>query len=135
MRLLSLRGTRTSSLSQARSPTTWTALKAGSLSARSNRPEARPNVGTSRRDYGYDRLSPAEVVRRAASQLLDTYTCGPAPRTTDEVVQRQSLRERFLTPQVTTPSEYQERLRQQLHGEAVQSLRSAVDLSLRVNRP
>ncbi|KAG1708247.1 hypothetical protein DVH05_024930 [Phytophthora capsici] len=81
--------------------------------ARYNRPVARPIVGASRRDYGYDRLSPAEVVRRAASQLLDTYTCGPAPETTDEVVQRQSLREHFLTPQVTTPSEYREWLRQQ----------------------
>ncbi|ETI40705.1 hypothetical protein F443_13973 [Phytophthora nicotianae P1569] len=92
--------------------------------ARPNRPVARPIVGTSRRDYGYVRSSAAEAARRAALQPLDTYTCGPAARTTDEVVQRQTLHERYLTPQVTTPAEYRERLRQQLKGEPVPSMQT-----------
>ncbi|ETM98090.1 hypothetical protein PPTG_19810 [Phytophthora nicotianae INRA-310] len=77
--------------------------------ARPNRPVARPIVGTSRRDYGYH---------------LDTYTYGPSARTTDEVVQRQTLRERYLTPQVTTTAEDRERLRQQLKGEPVPSMQT-----------
>ncbi|ETM30503.1 hypothetical protein L914_21821 [Phytophthora nicotianae] len=85
-------------------------IAAGSHS-RPNRPVTRPIVGTSRRDYGYVRTSPAETARRAALQLLDTYTCGPSARTTDEVVQQQTLRGRYMTPQVTTPAEYRERLR------------------------
>ncbi|ETM30719.1 hypothetical protein L914_21606, partial [Phytophthora nicotianae] len=92
--------------------------------ARPNRPVDRPIVGTSRRDYGYVRSSPAETARRAALQPLDSYTCGPAASTADEVVQRQTLRERYLTLQVTTPAEYRERLRQQLKGEPVPSMQT-----------
>ncbi|ETL97068.1 hypothetical protein L917_05576, partial [Phytophthora nicotianae] len=92
--------------------------------ARPNRPVARPIVGTSRRDYGYARTNPAVTARRAALQLLDTYTCGPSAITTDEVVQRQTLRERYLTPHVTTPAEDRERLRQQLKGEPVPSMQT-----------
>ncbi|ETM35209.1 hypothetical protein L914_17854, partial [Phytophthora nicotianae] len=90
--------------------------------ARPNRHVARRIVGTSRRDYGYVRSSPADTARRTALQPLDTYTCGPSARTTDEVVQRQTLRERYLTPQVTTPAEYRERLCQQLTSELVPSM-------------
>ncbi|KAK1933660.1 hypothetical protein P3T76_011874 [Phytophthora citrophthora] len=86
-------------------------LAAGAPS-RSHRPVARPLLATSRRDYLFERFAPAEVVRRAALQPLDTYTCGPPAVTTGEVVQRQSLRERFLTTQVTTPAVYRGRLRQ-----------------------
>ncbi|ETP48308.1 hypothetical protein F442_05924, partial [Phytophthora nicotianae P10297] len=97
---------------------------AGESHARPNRPVARPIMGTSRRDYGYVRTNPAVTARRAALQLLDTYTCGPSAITTDEVVQRQTLRERYLTPQVTTTAEDRERLRQQLKGEPVPSMQT-----------
>ncbi|ETO63810.1 hypothetical protein F444_18555, partial [Phytophthora nicotianae P1976] len=112
-------GVMTNDLDGAQSPQI-----AAEAHARPNRPVARPIVGTSRRDYGYVRSSPAEAARRAALQPLDTYTCEPAARTTDEVVQRQTLRERYLTPQVTTPAEYRERLRQQLRGEPVPSMQT-----------
>ncbi|ETI30290.1 hypothetical protein F443_22589, partial [Phytophthora nicotianae P1569] len=100
--------------------------------ARPNRHVARRIVGTSRRDYGYVRSSPADTARRTALQPLDTYTCGPSARTTDEVVQRQTLRERYLTPQVTTPAEYRERLCQQLTSEldALRASFSEADIRL-----
>ncbi|ETP20382.1 hypothetical protein F441_05880 [Phytophthora nicotianae CJ01A1] len=91
--------------------------------ARSNRPVARPIVGSSPR-LRVCTNKPGWNSRRAFLQLLDTYTCGPSERTTDEVVQRQTLRERYLTPQVTTPAEYHERLRQQLNGEPVPSMQT-----------
>ncbi|ETO58873.1 hypothetical protein F444_22750 [Phytophthora nicotianae P1976] len=52
--------------------------------------------------------------------------------TTDEVVQRQTLRERYLTPQVTTPAEYRERLCQQLTSEldALRASFSETDIRL-----
>ncbi|ETO63955.1 hypothetical protein F444_18416 [Phytophthora nicotianae P1976] len=91
--------------------------------ARPNRPVARPIVGSSPR-LRVCTNKPGWNSRRAFLQLLDTYTCGPSERTTDEVVRRQTLRERYLTPQVTTPAEYHERLRQQLNGEPVPSMQT-----------
>ncbi|ETI35462.1 hypothetical protein F443_18199 [Phytophthora nicotianae P1569] len=91
--------------------------------ARPNRPVARPIVGSSPR-LRVCTNKPGWNSRRAFLQLLDTYTCGPSERTTDEVVQRQTLRERYLTLQVTTPAEYHERLRQQLNGEPVPSMQT-----------
>ncbi|GMF57033.1 unnamed protein product [Phytophthora fragariaefolia] len=79
----------------------------------SSRPVARPLLTPSVRDYGFEPRDPAETARNAASQLLNTYVIGPAARTPEELAQRAALRERFLTPQVTSLSEYRERLRVQ----------------------
>ncbi|KAG4039893.1 hypothetical protein PC123_g24559 [Phytophthora cactorum] len=93
-------------------------------SQRSNRPVARPLTLPSRRDYGFQPLDPAETARRAAQQLLDTYVCGPSAATADQQVRRHTLRERFLTQQLTTPQEYREPLQQQLHGQPVPAMRT-----------
>ncbi|KAG3094428.1 hypothetical protein PC121_g3048 [Phytophthora cactorum] len=93
-------------------------------SQRSNRPVARPLTLPSRCDYGFQPLDPAETARRAALQLLDTYVCGPSAATADQQVRRHTLRERFLTQQVTAPQEYRERLQQQLHGQPVPATRT-----------
>ncbi|GMF39330.1 unnamed protein product [Phytophthora fragariaefolia] len=79
----------------------------------SSRPVARPLLTPSVRDYGFQPRDPAEAARQAASQLLNTYVIGPAARTPEELAQRTALRERFLTPQVTSLSAYRERLRVQ----------------------
>ncbi|KAG2904630.1 hypothetical protein PC115_g14906 [Phytophthora cactorum] len=92
-------------------------------SQRSNHPVARPLTLPSRRDYGFQPLDPAETARRAALQLLYTYVCGSSAATVDQQVRRHTLRERFLTQQVTTPQEYWERL-QQLHGQPVPAMRT-----------
>ncbi|KAI9998757.1 hypothetical protein PInf_003347 [Phytophthora infestans] len=92
--------------------------------SQSFRPLVRPLVLTSRRDYGFQPRNPAEAARLAAQQPLNTYTCGPAASTTDEQVQRHRLRERYLTPQVTTPQEYQARLQMQLSRQPVPSMRT-----------
>ncbi|KAG3154627.1 hypothetical protein C6341_g15636 [Phytophthora cactorum] len=91
---------------------------------RSNRPVARPLTLPSQRNYDFQPLDPAETARRAALQLLDTYVCGPAAATADQQVRRHTLRERFLTQQVTTPRWYRERLQQQLHGQPVPAVRT-----------
>ncbi|KAG3148318.1 hypothetical protein PI124_g10112 [Phytophthora idaei] len=93
-------------------------------SQRSNRPVARTLTLPSRHDYGFQPLDPAETARCAAQQLLDTYVCGPSAATADQQVRRHTLRERFLTQQVTTPQEYRERLQQQLHGQPVPAMRT-----------
>ncbi|GMF40598.1 unnamed protein product [Phytophthora fragariaefolia] len=79
----------------------------------SRRPVARPLLTPSVRDYGFQPRDPAETARHAASQLLNSYVIGPAARTPEELAQRAARRERFLTPQVTSLSEYRERLRVQ----------------------
>ncbi|GMF59258.1 unnamed protein product [Phytophthora fragariaefolia] len=72
----------------------------------SRRPVARSLLTPSVRDYGFQPRDPAETARQAASQLLNTYVIGPAARTPEELAPRTALRERFLTPQVTSLSEY-----------------------------
>ncbi|GMF47765.1 unnamed protein product [Phytophthora fragariaefolia] len=90
----------------------------------SRRPVARPLLTPSVRDYGFQPRDPAETARQAASQLLNTYVIGPAARTPEELVQRSALRERFLTPQVTSLSEYRERLRVQGQRGSVPPMRT-----------
>ncbi|GMF15654.1 unnamed protein product [Phytophthora fragariaefolia] len=79
----------------------------------SRRLVARPLLTPIIRDYGFQPRDPAETARHAASQLLNTYVIGPAARIPEELTQRAALHERFLTPQVTSLSEYRERLRVQ----------------------
>ncbi|KAG4233197.1 hypothetical protein PC116_g18589 [Phytophthora cactorum] len=93
-------------------------------SQRSNRPVARPLTLPSRLDYGFQPLDPAETACRAALQLLDTYVCEPSAATADQQVRRHTLRERFLTQQVTNPRKYREHLQQQLHGQPVPAMRT-----------
>ncbi|GMF51803.1 unnamed protein product [Phytophthora fragariaefolia] len=90
----------------------------------SRRPVARPPLTPSVRDYGFQPRDPAETARHAASQLLNTYVIGPAARTPEELAQRAALRERFLTPQVTSLSEYRERLRVQGQRGSVPPMRT-----------
>ncbi|ETM54322.1 hypothetical protein L914_02326, partial [Phytophthora nicotianae] len=78
----------------------------------------------SRRDYGFQPRDAAETARRTEQQPLDTYVSGPAAATADEQVLRHTLRERYLTPQVTTPQEYRERLQLQLNRRSVPSMRT-----------
>ncbi|KAG3060671.1 hypothetical protein PI124_g22878 [Phytophthora idaei] len=93
-------------------------------SQRSNRPTARPLTLPSRCHYGFQPLDPAKTARRAALQLLDTYACGPSTATAGQQLRRHTLRERFLTQQVTTPRGYRERLQQQLHGQPVPAMQT-----------
>ncbi|KAG4042277.1 hypothetical protein PC123_g22223 [Phytophthora cactorum] len=93
-------------------------------SQRSNRPVARPLTLPARCHYGFQPLDPAKTARRAALQLLDTYACGLSAATADQQLQRHTLRERFLTQQVTTPREDRERLQQQLHGQPVPAMQT-----------
>ncbi|GMF45640.1 unnamed protein product [Phytophthora fragariaefolia] len=90
----------------------------------SRRPVARPLLTPSVRDYGFQPRDPAETAHQAASQLLNTYVIGPAARTPEELAQRTALRERFLTPQVTSLSEYRERLRVQGQRGSVSPMRT-----------
>ncbi|GMF54597.1 unnamed protein product [Phytophthora fragariaefolia] len=90
----------------------------------SRRPVARPLLTPSVRDYGFQPRDPAETARQAASQLLNTYVIGPAARAPEELAQRAALRERSLTPQVTTLSEYGERCRGQGLRDSVPPMRT-----------
>ncbi|GMF58954.1 unnamed protein product [Phytophthora fragariaefolia] len=90
----------------------------------SRRPVAQPLLTPSVRDYGFQPRDPAETARHTASQLLNTYVIGPAARTLEELAQRAALRERFLTLQVTSLSEYRERLRVQSQRGSVPPMRT-----------
>ncbi|GMF26711.1 unnamed protein product [Phytophthora fragariaefolia] len=90
----------------------------------SRRPVARPIRTPSLRDYGFQPRDPAETARQAALQLLNTYVIGLTARTSEELAQSIALRERFLTPQVTTLSEYRERLRVEGQRGSVPSMRT-----------
>ncbi|GMF41643.1 unnamed protein product [Phytophthora fragariaefolia] len=90
----------------------------------SRRPVARSLLMPSGRDYGFQPRDPAETARQAASQLLNTYVIGPAARTPEELAQRTALRERFLTPHVTSLSEYREQLRVQGQRGSVPPMRT-----------
>ncbi|GMF41637.1 unnamed protein product [Phytophthora fragariaefolia] len=90
----------------------------------SRRPMARSLLMPSGRDYGFQPRDPAETARQAASQLLNTYVIGPAARTPEELAQRTALRERFLTPHVTSLSEYREQLRVQGQRGSVPPMRT-----------
>ncbi|KAL4137201.1 hypothetical protein PRIC2_000723 [Phytophthora ramorum] len=91
---------------------------------RAQRPIARPLLHPSRRDYGFEPRDPNEVARLAASQLLNDYVIGPAAHSNEEVAQREDLRQRLLTPQLTTQREYRERLQLQARGASVPQMRT-----------
>ncbi|KAG6622700.1 uncharacterized protein IUM83_09282 [Phytophthora cinnamomi] len=83
------------------------------LPPRSQCPELRPLITTGCADYTFQTRDPVEAARQAATQNLMLYVIGPPACTPDEVALRTSLRERLLTPQVTTVGEYRQRLRHQ----------------------
>uniref|UniRef100_H3H754 Uncharacterized protein n=1 Tax=Phytophthora ramorum TaxID=164328 RepID=H3H754_PHYRM len=91
---------------------------------RAQRPIARPLLHPSRRDYGFEPRDPNEVARLAASQLLNDYVIGPAAHSNEEAAQREDLRQRLLTPQLTTQREYRERLQLQARGASVPQMRT-----------
>uniref|UniRef100_H3H1W1 Uncharacterized protein n=1 Tax=Phytophthora ramorum TaxID=164328 RepID=H3H1W1_PHYRM len=52
------------------------------------------------------------------------YVIGPAAHSNEEVAQREDLRQRLLTPQLTTQREYRERLQLQARGASVPQMRT-----------
>uniref|UniRef100_A0AAV1UZQ4 Uncharacterized protein n=1 Tax=Peronospora matthiolae TaxID=2874970 RepID=A0AAV1UZQ4_9STRA len=62
------------------------------------------------RDYVFTPPSVEERLRQAAGQTLATWVIGHGPKTPEEVVSCQSLRERYLEPDLTTQSQYKARL-------------------------
>ncbi|POM80194.1 hypothetical protein PHPALM_2001 [Phytophthora palmivora] len=89
----------------------------------SNIPEARPLVSDSQQNYGFRPRDPAVVAREAAQQLLPTYVIGPEATTPDQVAARTQLREQYLKPQRTTPSEYTQHLSDKSNNLSVPDMR------------
>uniref|UniRef100_A0AAV1T260 Uncharacterized protein n=1 Tax=Peronospora matthiolae TaxID=2874970 RepID=A0AAV1T260_9STRA len=71
------------------------------------------------RDYMLTPPSVEERLRQAAGQTLATWVIGHGPKTPEEVVSCQALRERYLMPQLTTQSQYKARLDMQARGTPV----------------
>jgi anti-sigma-K factor RskA len=91
---------------------------------RSQRLEARPLV-SSHRDYHFRALDPTEVVREAMNQRsLRTWISGPAATAASALEARAALRERYLTPQETTPAVYGARLADQARRASVPQMRT-----------
>uniref|UniRef100_A0AAV1UPZ6 Uncharacterized protein n=1 Tax=Peronospora matthiolae TaxID=2874970 RepID=A0AAV1UPZ6_9STRA len=57
------------------------------------------------RDYVFTPPSVEERLRQAAGQTLATWVIGHGPKTPEEVVSCQALRERYLEPHLTTQSQ------------------------------
>uniref|UniRef100_A0AAV1VBH0 Uncharacterized protein n=1 Tax=Peronospora matthiolae TaxID=2874970 RepID=A0AAV1VBH0_9STRA len=58
------------------------------------------------RDYVFTSPSVEERLRQAAGQSLATWIIGHRPKSTEEVASGQTLRERYLEPQLTTQGQY-----------------------------
>uniref|UniRef100_A0AAV1UB35 Uncharacterized protein n=1 Tax=Peronospora matthiolae TaxID=2874970 RepID=A0AAV1UB35_9STRA len=71
------------------------------------------------RDYVFIPPSVEERLRQAAGQTLATWVLGHGPKTPEEVVSCQALRERYLEPHLTTQSQYKARLDMQARGTPV----------------
>uniref|UniRef100_A0AAV1VK44 Uncharacterized protein n=1 Tax=Peronospora matthiolae TaxID=2874970 RepID=A0AAV1VK44_9STRA len=71
------------------------------------------------RDYVFTPPSVEERLRQAAGQTLATWVIGHGPKTPEEVVSCQGLRERHLEPHLTTQSQYKARLDMQARGAPV----------------
>uniref|UniRef100_A0AAV1VFB2 Uncharacterized protein n=1 Tax=Peronospora matthiolae TaxID=2874970 RepID=A0AAV1VFB2_9STRA len=71
------------------------------------------------RDYVFTPPSVEEHLRLAAGQTLATWVIGHGPKTPEEVVSCQALRERYLEPHLTTQSQYKVRLDMQARGAPV----------------
>uniref|UniRef100_A0AAV1UMA8 Uncharacterized protein n=1 Tax=Peronospora matthiolae TaxID=2874970 RepID=A0AAV1UMA8_9STRA len=68
------------------------------------------------RDYVFTPPSVEELLRQAAGQTLATWVIDHGPKTPEEVVSCQALRERYLEPHQTTQSQYKARLDMQARG-------------------
>uniref|UniRef100_A0AAV1TL79 Uncharacterized protein n=1 Tax=Peronospora matthiolae TaxID=2874970 RepID=A0AAV1TL79_9STRA len=71
------------------------------------------------RDYVFTPPSVEERLRQAAGQTLATWVIGHGPKTPEEVVSYQALREMYLEPHLTTQSQYKARLDMQARGAPV----------------
>uniref|UniRef100_A0AAV1V483 Uncharacterized protein n=1 Tax=Peronospora matthiolae TaxID=2874970 RepID=A0AAV1V483_9STRA len=71
------------------------------------------------RDYVFTPPSVEERLRQAAGQTLATWVIGHGPKTPEEVVSCQALRERYMKPHLTTQSQYKARLDMQARGAPV----------------
>uniref|UniRef100_A0AAV1UEE9 Uncharacterized protein n=1 Tax=Peronospora matthiolae TaxID=2874970 RepID=A0AAV1UEE9_9STRA len=71
------------------------------------------------RDYVFTPPSVEERLRQAAGQTLATWVIGHGPKTPEEVVSCQALRERYLEPHLTTQSQYKAPLDMQARGAPV----------------
>uniref|UniRef100_A0AAV1T1J2 Uncharacterized protein n=1 Tax=Peronospora matthiolae TaxID=2874970 RepID=A0AAV1T1J2_9STRA len=70
-------------------------------------------------DYVFTPPSVEERLRQAAGQTLATWVIVHGPKTPEEVVSCQALRERYLMPHLTTQSQYKARLDMQARGTPV----------------
>uniref|UniRef100_A0AAV1VPC2 Uncharacterized protein n=1 Tax=Peronospora matthiolae TaxID=2874970 RepID=A0AAV1VPC2_9STRA len=71
------------------------------------------------RDYVFTPSSVEARLRQAAGQALATWVIGHGPKTFEEVVSCQALRERYLEPHLTTQSQYKASLDMQARGAPV----------------
>ena len=63
------------------------------------------------------------MLRKFAGQSLTTLPTGSETKTSDEIAERDTLKERYLTPEATTISEYQLKLTGQARGASVPTKR------------
>uniref|UniRef100_A0AAV1US31 Uncharacterized protein n=1 Tax=Peronospora matthiolae TaxID=2874970 RepID=A0AAV1US31_9STRA len=71
------------------------------------------------RDYVFTPPSVEERLRQAAGQTLATWVIGHGPKTPEEVMSCQALRERYREPHLMTQSQYKARLDMQARGTPV----------------
>ena len=75
-------------------------------------------------DYRFRPLSVYELLRKFAGQPLTTWPTGREATTSDDIAERDALRDRYLTPEATKISEYQINLPEQAHGASVPTQRT-----------
>ncbi|RLN97971.1 hypothetical protein BBJ28_00025255, partial [Nothophytophthora sp. Chile5] len=75
-----------------------------------------------RREYGFE-PHPRGSHNLLASEDLSAYAAGPAAQTADEVVARDALRERYLSPLAFSVFDYRTRLFEQRSGRSVPAIR------------
>ena len=77
-----------------------------------------------RRDYVFRPPTVEERLRQVAGQSLSGWSTGPEATTPSDIATRDALRERYLTPQVVSMTQYLARLNDQARGASVPSMRT-----------
>ena len=77
-------------------------------------------------DYRFKPLSVDELLRKFAGQPLTTWPTGREATTSNDIAERDALRQRYLTPETTTISEYQVKLAEQARGDSVPTQRTVL---------
>ena len=70
-------------------------------------------------EYRFKPLSVDELLRKFSRQPLTTWPTGREATTSEDIDERDALRDRYLTPEATTISEYQLKLMEQARGASV----------------